>query len=103
MRESSIQWYKEHMDWINHVKDKDTRQVVCGCTCLEKDILFEINDARRIEVGDCLIFKKVGAYTMTLTPDFIRVKPSIYVNDNGDFKLIRRKGNYKVWTCSSEE
>lgn len=95
--------YEYEIKYINHVKDKDTRQVVCGCTCLEKDILFEINDARCIEVGDCLIFKKVGAYTMTLTPDFIRVKPSIYVNDNGDFKLIRRKGNYKVWICSSEE
>ncbi len=67
-------------------------QIVSGCTCLEYDRLFTMIDKPRLEVGDRILYKNVGAYTMTLSPQFIRLWPSVYaINANGEYKLVRRK------------
>ena len=48
-----------------------------------------------LKVGDRIIYKNVGAYTMCLTPMFIRYIPNVYVLENGDYKLVREK-----WTAN---
>ena len=68
-----------------------THQVVGGCTCLEYDRLMELNDQQLLQVGDQILFKRVGAYTMTLTPLFIRYWPAVYVADDDGLKLVREK------------
>lgn len=73
----------------------DIKQVIVGCTCLEFDKLFEVKET--IKAGDKLQFYKVGAYTMTLTPNFIRLLPNVYVFEDGDYKCIREKWSYKEW------
>ncbi len=70
-------------------------QVVSGCTCLEFDRLFTIKNQPLLSVGDRILYKNVGAYTMCLSPLFIRYFPSVYVIENGEYRLIRNK-----WTAS---
>lgn len=70
-------------------------QVVSGCTCLEFDRLFTLRNQPLLSVGDRILYKNVGAYTMCLSPLFIRYFPSVYVFDNGEYRIIRSK-----WTAS---
>ena len=70
-------------------------QIVSGCTCLEYDRLFAINDKPLLKVGDKILYNNVGAYTMCLSPMFIRYIPKVYVWDGSEYKLIREK-----WTAN---
>ena len=66
-------------------------QIVTGCTCLEYDRLFTLLNKPRLSVGDKIVYHNVGAYTMSLTPMFIRYVPNIYVKKAKDYVLIRKK------------
>lgn len=69
-------------------------QIVVGCTCLEYDRMFTLTDSPRLEVGDRIRYNNVGAYTMTLSPQFIRLWPRVYViDDKGDCRLVRRESH----------
>lgn len=70
-------------------------QIVSGCTCLENDRLFTITHSPLLRVGDRILYKNVGAYTMCLTPLFIRYFPEVYVMDGNDCHLVREK-----WTSN---
>lgn len=60
------------------------KQIVSGFTCMENDRLFELENEKELQAGDRIIYKKVGAYTMCLTPLFIQYFPSVYwKNQNG--------------------
>ncbi len=66
-------------------------QIVAGCTCLEYDRLFTLADQPALEVGDRILYHNVGAYTMTLSPQFIRLWPRVYaINEGGEIKDVRR-------------
>ena len=69
------------------------KQVIGGFTCMEHDRLFTAVDQPELSVGDQIIYEKVGAYTMCLTPLFIRYFPDVYVDDGQTMKLVR-----KAWT-----
>ena len=76
-------------------RECERKQVVCGCTCLEYDRLFTLTDKPRLEVGDRILYKNVGAYTMTLSPLFIRLFPRVYaIGSNGEAKEVRA-----AWTA----
>lgn len=67
-------------------------QIIGGCTCLEYDRMFTLADQPELRPGDIIKYNNVGAYTMTLSPQFIRLWPAIYAIDkNQKVKLIRRK------------
>lgn len=68
-------------------------QVICGSTCLEYDRLFTIEDGNQLlQVGDQIIYNRVGAYTMCLTPLFIHYFPIVYLrNQQGELKVIREE------------
>lgn len=70
-------------------------QIVSGCTCLEYDRLFSIDRKPLLAVGDRVLFKNVGAYTMCLSPLFIRYTPNVYIAGDGEYELIREK-----WTAN---
>ena len=73
-------------------RPSESLQIITGCTCLEYDRLFTLTDSPRLEVGDRIRYDNVGAYTMTLTPQFIRLWPRVYAIDaNGDYRLVRRE------------
>lgn len=80
--------YHRHTD-----KPALPKQVIGGFTCMEHDRLFTAVDQPELSVGDQIIYEKVGAYTMCLTPLFIRYFPDVYVDDGLTMKLVR-----KAWT-----
>lgn len=69
------------------------KQVICGYTCMEHDRLFVEKNGPTLQEGDQIIYDKVGAYTMCLTPLFIKYFPDVYVEDSGKYSLVR-----KSWT-----
>ena len=44
-----------------------------------------------LKVGDKIIYEKVGAYTMCLTPLFIKYFPDVYIYDNNNIEQVRKK------------
>ena len=72
------------------VGTKNVQQILCGFTCMEGDRFFELNE-QALEVGDRVIFEKVGAYTMGLSPQFIEFYPPVYAEKNGQIILVRNK------------
>ena len=69
-------------------------QIVSGCTCLEYDRMFTLHDKPLLKVGDRICYHNVGAYTMCLSPMFIRYIPNIYVKEGNSYFLTR-----ELWTA----
>ena len=76
-------------------------QIVSGCTCLEYDRMFTLTDKPLLSVGDRIYYRNVGAYTMCLSPMFIRYIPNIYLKNNGDYTLVREKWTAKEHTMKN--
>lgn len=71
------------------------RQIISGFTCMEHDRLFTVEDEPQILPGDQIIYRKVGAYTMCLSPLFIKWYPDVYLKDGKQVVKIRNR-----WTTS---
>lgn len=71
------------------------RQIVSGFTCMEHDRLFEVSNELEILPNDQIVYHKVGAYTMCLSPLFIKWFPAVYVKDGKD--IIRARDR---WTAA---
>lgn len=65
------------------------KQVICGYTCMENDRLFTAINAPELCPGDQIVYEKVGAYTMCLTPLFIKYFPDVYVENGNEVKKVR--------------
>lgn len=70
-------------------------QIVSGCTCLEYDRMFSLTEKPLLSVGDRIYYRNVGAYTMCLSPMFIRYIPNIYLKQESKYSLIREKWTVK--------
>ena len=66
-------------------------QTICGFTCMEHDRLFRLENSPELSVGDRIVYHKVGAYTMCLSPLFIQYFPTVYLEDDDLFHIIRRR------------
>ena len=66
---------------------------VVGSTCMEKDVMLKEVTLPRLEAGDYIQFRGVGAYTICLTPTFINYLPPILMEKNGDYVEVRRRQN----------
>lgn len=71
------------------------KQIITGCTCLETDRLFTLTQSPLLKEGDRILYRNVGAYTMCLTPMFIRYLPVVYFWDGADYHLVRDR-----WTVN---
>lgn len=78
------------------------QQIVSGCTCLEHDRLFSLANKPLLGVGDRIVYHNVGAYTMCLSPLFIRYFPKIYAIEGGRCRLIREKWTAKEFVQKSK-
>ena len=67
------------------------RQVIAGFTCMEHDRLFDLLDDKELLPGDRIIYHKVGAYTMCLSPLFIKWFPDVYVKSRAGISMVRGK------------
>lgn len=82
-------------------KDRLEKQVISGFTCMENDRLFELKDAPALQEGDRIVYEKVGAYTMCLSPLFIGYFPAVYMEDRGEIFCIRQKWNVDEYVKKS--
>lgn len=75
----------------NDQRDIIKTQNIVGCTCLEFDRMFTLNDSYQLIAGDRILYKNVGAYTMCLSPLFIRYFPKVYSKQNDRYKIVREQ------------
>lgn len=69
----------------------DIEQTIAGFTCMEKDRIMKLKDENRLTVGDRILFKTVGSYTMCMNSDFISSEPRVYAQYNGSNYLVRKE------------
>ena len=77
------------------------KQIIGGCTCLENDILMEIDKRPALCEGDIIHIDRVGAYTLCFTPLFIRYWPIVYTLRNNTIDIVRKKWSIKEYTQKS--
>lgn len=71
-------------------KLKHKKIYLCGFTCKETD-RFTILNNQQIDVGDYVIFKQIGSYTMSLVPSFIEGFPRVYIIQGGKISIQKDK------------
>ena len=79
------------------------KQVISGFTCMEHDRLFELRDDKELLRGDRIIYEKVGAYTICLSPLFIQYFPVVYLEDGNRLEVVREKWNVEYYKQGSVE
>ena len=84
-------------------RDIISKQVLCGFTCMEHDRLTVVENGMELLPGDKIIFHKVGAYTMCLSPLFIRYFPDVYVIDNDGILKVRDRWTPEDYLTGSKE
>lgn len=77
------------------------KQIISGYTCMEHDRLFEGNNMPTLCIGDKIVYDKVGAYTMCLTPLFIKYFPDVYLENNGEYQLVRKAWKPEQYVMNS--
>ena len=83
-------YFKEFINDLSE-RDLEKEQVFVGCTCLENDKLFIEKGAPQMQIGDIIKFCFVGAYTMCLSPLFIRFFPRVYIKKHENLILAREE------------
>lgn len=97
-------FHKKKYDIEIYTKNKEIceeQQFIAGCTCLENDIITILDNNKKLNVGDRICFNCQGAYTSTLTPNFIRLLPKVYAFDGSNYRLVREKVCVDDWILSS--
>lgn len=56
-------------------------QMICGCTCLEKDRFDVIKNGKALDRNSTIIFHNAGGYTMSFNSRFIIEPPKVYVEE----------------------
>lgn len=85
-----------HSYIINEKRKLHPKQIIVGYTCMEHDRLYIEENGETLCLGDRIIYNKVGAYTMCLTPLFIKYFPDVYVEESGKMHIVR-----KAWTIEN--
>lgn len=76
--------------------------ILCGFTCMEDDRFISLKNTK-INIGDNIIFHKVGAYTMGLSAQFIEFYPLVYQISNNEIKIVRKKVTAKDFVELNKE
>lgn len=84
------------------IRRKLEKQVISGYTCMEHDRLFNLLKEDELMIGDKIIYEKVGAYTMCLSPLFIKYYPDVYLKDGSYMKLVRNRWTEKNYIQNSK-
>ena len=76
-------------------------QVIAGFTCMEDDRLMVLKNSPILAEGDRIVFRKVGAYTMSYSSSFIEFPPAVYVRHKNLLTLVRRSGGVEDYLQSN--
>lgn len=79
------------------------KQIICGNTCMENDRFCETENENIFSVGDELIFRFTGAYTIGFNSCFIHTPPRVYVSSEQEghkmLTCIRMKNSKLMMNC----
>lgn len=65
------------------------KQIICGYTCMDHDRIMSLQREKELQIGDKIIYNRVGAYSMTFGGLFIRYFPEVYVKNGNNTEKIR--------------
>lgn len=68
---------------------------------MEHDRLMKLSNEQELKVGDKIIYEKVGAYTMCLTPLFIKYYPDVYIQEAGGLRIVRNAWHVQEYAQNS--
>ena len=89
-------YFYQHIKRQDCVSKKHPCQIVVGFTCLEYDNIMVMEDSEEIKVNDMFCFDKLGAYTLSLSPQFISFFPAVYAKTaDGIVRCVREKWSAK--------
>ena len=57
------------------------KQIIVGNSCKESDVIMVLKNEPALKIGDILILKNFGAYTINEVSDFILKKPNVFVKN----------------------
>lgn len=77
------------------------KQTVCGFTCMEHDRLFTMRNEPELLPGDTITYHRVGAYTMCLSPLFIKWFPEVWVDSDGALHRVRTRWDTDAYRFGS--
>lgn len=63
---------------------------VVGHTCLEHDVIVR-DSGQALAAGDIIVLSSVGAYSMVVSPNFIRTSPPVVAWQDGGWQPLRRR------------
>lgn len=87
-------YFKDIVRKGNESREVQARQIISGFTCMEHDRLFEVLNEAEILPNDQIVYHKVGAYTMCLSPLFIKWFPAVYVKEREN--IIKARDRWTV-------
>ncbi len=88
-------YFYQHIKRQNVGTKQHPCQIVVGFTCLEYDNIMVLEDSEEVMVNDVFRFDKLGAYTLSLSPQFISFFPAVYAKTaDGTVHCVREK-----WTA----
>ncbi len=87
--------YAYEIDMNRNKRHKIEKQIICGYTCMDHDRIMTLEKENELLIGDKIIYKKVGAYSMTFGGPFIRYFPEVYVKDKNNIELARKRMKVK--------
>lgn len=93
-------WAKSRYLTELHTARENThpRQIICGYTCMDHDRLTVFENEKELSVGDTVVYRRVGAYSMTFGGMFIRTYPAVYVEGpSGARTLVREAADMQTY------
>ncbi len=83
--------YQRQPELYEHDPDGQYSAILAGCTCLAGDVFGLYRFKRPLEIGDKVVFKNVGAYTLIKANRFNGYNlPDIYLSDAHGLKKIKQ-------------
>ncbi len=92
-------FHKENYDYqiYGSCEQQTEKQIITGATCMEQDILTVLENQKILNTGDRILFKSQGAYTMTLSPNFINLQTNVYKKQDNGYFSVRKKWTVNEW------
>jgi len=76
-------------------------QIISGFTCIEKDRIAIVKNENELNIDDYILFHNTGAYSMALSPLFIKYYPAVYVVINEEILMVRKPWTVDVYLMKS--
>ena len=97
-------YYRKHKIETFSERPKELTDVY-GPLCMQVDLIESGIELPKLEEGEILIIKTVGAYELSQSMQFIRGRPAVIsISPSGEINLCRRKETYKeILQCEMGE